>query len=147
MKPTLSMLLMASLLALPAWAGDKDAACGENHWHKGKQRFEQAISSLPAEKATLVRETMAKSKEKSTALKEESAKLHEEIRAISTAEKFDRSAFLAKRERLRAIRNEMGAAWDQAMADVGEKLTAEERRALAAAMPKRHHGDDKAAAH
>jgi uncharacterized membrane protein len=147
MKSTLSMLVVASLIALPAWASDKDAACGENHWQKGKQRFEQALSSLPQEKAALVRETMEKSKEKNVALKEESAKIHEEVRAISTADTFDRAAFLAKRERLRAIRNEMGTAWDQAMADVAEKLTAEERRALAAAMPKRHHNDDKAGAH
>lgn len=147
MKNLLSMLLVSSFLALPSWAAEQEATGKGSYCHKGKARYEEALGKLPEEKSAMVRETMEKAKQAQGPKREAARKLHEELLAISEAETFDRDAFLAKRKQLRDLRNEMGAAWDQTLADISGKLTAEERRTLASAAKWRHgrHDEDKAA--
>lgn len=147
MKTVLSMLLVSSFLALPSWAAEHEGGDDGKHCYKGKARYEEALGKLPEEKAAMVRDTMNKAKQAQEPQREAARKLHEEILAISEAEAFDRDAFLAKRKQLRDLRNEMGAAWDQTLADISGKLTAEERRTLASAAKWRHgrHDEDKAA--
>lgn len=148
MKTVLSMLLVSSFLALPTWAAHHEGSDDGKHCYKGKARYEEALGKLPEDKAAMVRDTMDKAKQAQEPQREAARKLHEELLAISEAETFDRDAFLAKRKQLREIRNEMGAAWDQTLADISGKLTAEERRTLASAAKWRHgsHHDEKKAA-
>ena len=139
MKSVLPVLLMTSLLALPSWADEHGESSG--HCHKGK-RYEEALSTLPKERADLVRGTMEKAKEAQVLKREAAKKLHAELLVISKADIFDRDAFLAKRGEIRALRNEMGAAWDATLADLSAQLTVEERRTLATAAEWKHRKHD-----
>ena len=98
--------------------------------------------NLPPEKAKMAEGAMHSVMEKNKPLMERMRKLHDKMRAIATADKFDKKAFMATGDGMAALHMKMEKNRTAMMASVAEQLTAAERRAMAKCMEGRfHHGE------
>lgn len=131
----LSTAALATALTISgaALANDTGAAGAGKAPH---HRFEEALSKLPAAKQKLVKDAMDKAKAENKELWMQGKKLRDEQKAILTAEKFDKAAYLAKSKELNDLRDKMSANRTEAFASVAGQLTPEERLSLA----KMHRG-------
>jgi len=140
MKKLLSTTALALTLAFSG------IAYAHDH-HDGPPAFmEEALSKLPDKDADQFRATMKQSHEKDKALFEQMHKLHDEQRAILTADNFDKSAYIVKSKELQKLHDKMHANMTQAFATAVSQLPQDERQTLADAMHHghHHHGDDNA---
>lgn len=127
------LLTTTALVFTMAMAGMAYADKGSEHggWHDGPPPFmEEAINKLPAAKAEAFKATMKKSHEKNEKLSAQSKKLHEEMRAIVTAEKFDKAAFLAKSGELQKVHDQMHVSMTESLAEALSSLSQDERKTL-----------------
>ncbi len=144
MKKLLSTTALVLTLALAGHAYANDG------WHDkgngdgdGAGFYQGALSKLPEAKATEFKATMKAAFDKNTPVFEQMKKTRDELKDISTAEKFDKGAFLAKTAELNKERDQMRSTFDEARADALGKLTQDERKTLAEAMHDRGHGHHK----
>ncbi len=135
MKKLLALTALGMVLAAsPVMA--RDAQQG-----KPGGRFEEALAKLPADKAELVRKSMEQGREEGQAEREKLKKLFTEQKAIMTAPKFDKAAYVAKSKEINAAFATVQAKRTERIADVASQLTQEERQVLAEARKGgRHHG-------
>ncbi len=148
----MNKLLSTTALVLSLTFSGMAHAAPDGDKPHGARFMEEAISKLPPQKAEAFRNTLKQAHEKGKESREQSKKLHEELRAIMTAEKFDKSAYLAKTEELRVLREKKYKAKSAALATALSALTQEERTTIADNMRKKHErhgkkidGDDKPA--
>lgn len=132
--------LVLSLAAAPAFAAPGDAAARHEG---GKARIEAALSQLPAEKASLVKDFMEKQKAAGKARHEQIRTLRKDMRELLVAREFDKNAYLAKSRQLQQLQAESQTARAAGLADVASKLTQEERMILADAMKPHKRGPGK----
>lgn len=135
-------LLATTALTLALMTGSAAYAGPGGEGPKGPPpHLKEALAKLPAEKAKLVEDSFKAGHETRKADHDKLKAIHEEIKGIVEAPKFDKSAFLAKLGEAHKIEDLHRADRDERMADVNSKLTQEERKVLAEAMPKhRKHG-------
>lgn len=137
MKKTL--LSMAAIILTLACSGMAYANDGEGD-HKGPPPpgappfMEEALSQLPEKDAEKFRDTMRQAHEKNRAIHEQMRQLHEELHRIMTAEKFDKSAFIAKNNELKQMQDMMFSNMTEAFAAALSGLSQGERKTLADAM-------------
>lgn len=110
---------------------------GPRHGHERGMMQEEFLKGLPPEKAAMVKESMDKQREAGKATHEQMKKLRDEQKAILTADKFDRAAFLAKAKQIGELSAKRSAARAESIADVAAKLTPQERTMLAERFEKR----------
>lgn len=126
----------ALILVLAAAQGVQAEGDKEGGFHKGRHHREEILSKLPEEKRELFHATMKTTREQNKESREKLRALREESKAILTAGEFDRKAFLAKSDEIHALHDTMRKNMNNAIADIAEKFTAEERKILAEALPK-----------
>ncbi len=90
-----------------------------------------AFEKLSPEDAQLMHETMQKTHEANRALFAQMKKLHEEKKAIITADQFDSKAFMANAAKLQTLENKMHASMTANMASALSKMSAEDRQKFA----------------
>jgi uncharacterized membrane protein len=126
-------LILAMTSAANAYAHDDSKG-------KGNHAFmEETLSKLPEQDATQFRNTMKQAYEKDQAQRDQAHKLHEEISGILTADKFDKSAYVAKSKQLEKLHDKMHADMTEAFATAVAQLPQDERATLAAGMHHKHH--------
>lgn len=139
-KVLMAMAVVGALaFAGPARANHEDMHGDMHHHMMGEGCCDK---NLPPEKAKMAEGAMHSVMEKNKPLMERMRRLHEKMRALGTADKFDKKAFLATGDEMAALHMKMEKNRMAMMASVAEKLTASERRAMADCMESRfHHGD------
>jgi Spy/CpxP family protein refolding chaperone len=120
--------LMASLTLSGAAIANEPAAAADAA--KKPHRMEETVSKLPEAKQKIVREAMEKARAQNKELWAQSKKLRDEHKAILTAEKFDKAAYLAKAKEMSDLRSKMADNRNEAFASIAGQLTPEERLAL-----------------
>lgn len=134
---------IALLFATASYANSNE----EKHEHGGKDykaHKAEMLAKLPEEKRKMYEESMSKVKGNSKTTWENIKKLKEEQKAILTADKFNKSAYLEKSEEIKDLFNEKAEAKSAAIAELAEKFTKEEREVLAKISGKHgHHGWNK----
>jgi Spy/CpxP family protein refolding chaperone len=133
-------LVTTSALILALTAGGMAFAAADRH--EGPPHYmKEALAKLPESKRDMVTGTFKSMREHSKQNHAEMRKLHEELRAIMTAPSFDKTAYLAKHKQLDALREKASDNRTNALVNLAGKLTQEERKILADAMPGGHrHG-------
>jgi uncharacterized membrane protein len=140
----LSTTAILMSLALPGAAfadHTEDHAKGGEAYH---EHMQEVLSQLPAEKATLFKDTMKATREKNKPLRDQLHKLYSDRDAILTADKFDKDAFNAKNAELDKIYDQMRANTNQSFVSVAAQFTADERKVLAKIHkePMKHDGEE-----
>ncbi len=125
----------ALILALAGTQALAEGDKGEDSFKGPRRHMEEALSQLPEEKEKLAHETLRKAREDNKVTREQIKTLREESKAILTAQEFDRKAFLAKSDEIHALHNSMRKNMNNAVADLAEQFTVEERKILAEAVP------------
>ncbi len=145
--PLAALLLTVSAGALhaePPAAGGRAPAGWEEQREERHAAFEAALAKLPADKATLVKDSMQKNRENGKAMHEKIRALHDQEKSLLLAPSFDKSAYLAKSAEISKLHDQQQAARSASMADVASKLSAAERKVLVDAMeqnrPQRERG-------
>lgn len=139
-------LLSTTALALTlAFSGMAYAEPGPGHDGPPPPPFEEALKKLPDKDAAAFRDTMKASHEKDKATFEQMHKLHGELKAIITADTFDKNAFIAKNKQLDALHDKLHVNMTEALANAISKLPPDERKTFAEAMHHEHgpHHHDK----
>ncbi|MBI1274412.1 periplasmic heavy metal sensor [bacterium] len=128
--------LLTTSAMLVALATSGMALAADDAKHDGPpSHMKEALAKLPESKRELVENTFKSMHEQGKASHEQMKKLHDELKAIMVAPTFDKAAYLAKHKQLAALRNQEMEKREQAMADLASKLTQDERKTLADAMP------------
>jgi uncharacterized membrane protein len=102
--------------------------------------MENAISKLPKDDADQFRETMKDARENNKPLWDQVDNLHGDLHAILIAPTFDKGAFLAKRQQVQQLHDQMETNMTVAFATAVDGLSQEERVTLTRAL---HHEHDK----
>ncbi|BAW80971.1 hypothetical protein TAO_1601 [Candidatus Nitrosoglobus terrae] len=136
MKRLLIAILATSLITGFATANEGKEGDWKQRHH---EQMEQALSQIPQDKATLVRNWMQQMKQERKAAHQQLKELHKQVKTIASAETFDKGAFLAKMTQIRQIKSQRAEKYALTAADLGEKLTAQERNTLLKAF-KGHDG-------
>lgn len=89
--------------------------------------MDSALSKLPPEKAEAFRSTMIQVHEDNEDLQKQITQLHGDLHTILTAPTFDRDAFLAKREEIQKLHNQMEKDRTEAFASAVSELSQKER--------------------
>lgn len=134
-------LLATSALALALMAGS--AMAEPKDGPKGPPpHLKEALAKLPAEKAKLVEDSFKAGRDAHKDDHEKLRAIHGQIKDIVTAPTFDKVAFLARLKEAHAIEDAIRSDRDASMADLNSKLSQEERKTLAEAMPRpgKHKG-------
>lgn len=134
---TTAMVLMLS--SIPALAEDGDKAPpsegGSHHMmekmEKWKERQEAMLSKLPADKAALVKKMQDELRDARKENRGQCKALRDEAKALLTAEKFDKSAYLAKLAEIQEKHAANYKARDEKIADLAAGMNAEERKVIA----------------
>lgn len=136
MKKYLASAAVAlSLMAtLPAYA--EEGKGGREGFH---QHMEQKLSQFPQDKQDLIKKTFESGKAAGMANREKGKALHEQIKQIVTAPKFDKAAYLAKTSELNNLHSAGAKDRAERMANLFAQLTPDERQKFVEMMPK-HHG-------
>src|SRR5579884_2627059 len=100
--------------------------------------LEQALSTLPQEKAEDFRDAMQQAHEENKELYGQAHQLRQDMRRILTAPDFDADAFTAKSEELRQVHDQITENLDDAFAQAAEDLSPRERMKLADALERAH---------
>lgn len=129
-------MTFACALAVTGPAHAHEMQGGMHHHMMGKGCCDQA---LPPEKAKLVEGSMHQMMKKNEAAMEHMHALHEKMEAISTADKFDKKAFLATGDEMAALHMKMEKDRTRMMASVAAQLTAQERRDMKKCMEENFH--------
>lgn len=121
-------LLMAST---PAFADLMDRkAAPEDQEVDLYEAMQEEFATLPADKQELVKKTAAENRKDIEAAFKKIKPLREELRAIVTAPSFDKKAFLAKTQQVQELLGQLRSGNVSRIADLAEKLTADERNVL-----------------
>ena len=126
---TTAALLLAITAGGAAFANDKPAPEGQ----PPAPMFEK----LSPEDMQLMHDSMQKTHEANKALFAQMKKLHEEKKAIITADQFDSKAFMANAAKLQTLENKMHASMTANMASALSKMSAEDRQKFAKNMEHR----------
>ncbi len=140
------MTIRIPLTALALSLALSGAAYAETPADKGMkkaQHMEKGAPALPDDKAKLFRESMEKARTQNAGLMEKARALREEQKALLTAEKFDKAAYLAKSKEIGAVYTTISQNKHEAFASVAAQFTPEERKALAKSFHKGRHGKDR----
>lgn len=147
---TMKKKLITGTAIVTMLIGGAALACdgsGKGGHHRGGH-MKEVISQLPEAKQELFREQMESQREAFKGKRDQIKTLHGELKAIVTAETFDKSAFLAKHKEIDALKSQSKAARHASFADLLAQLTPEERKIVADGMKKRgkrgkhdKHGD------
>jgi Spy/CpxP family protein refolding chaperone len=139
MRKLLTGILAASLITGSAIAVDSGAKEG-NCKYRHHEQIEKALSELPKDKATLVRNWMQQMKQERKASHKQIKELYRQVKQLAMAENFDKEAFLAKMAQIRQLKDQRAQKYAEAAANVAAQLTAKERTALLKASSKGQHG-------
>ncbi|MGR6035516.1 MAG: periplasmic heavy metal sensor [Candidatus Nitrosoglobus sp.] len=139
MKKLLIGILATSLIAGSAIAVETGAK-KENCKYRHHEQIEKALSELPKDKATLVRNWMQQMKQERKASHKQLKGLYQQVKELAAAEKFDKEAFLAKMAQIRQLKDQRALKYAEAAANVAAQLTAKERTTLLKAFSKGQHG-------
>ena len=150
--PFIALVSTAALAEPPAKDGGH-AAPGAPMRDRMKGRMDDRLSSLPPEKAELVRKGMQKTREANKPRAEQMKTLRDEQRALMKAEKFDRAAYLEKAKKISDLRQASEMQRAENIAETASKLNAQERASLAEGFKQPHpmgmmegHGENAPAA-
>ena len=136
MKKILSAILLASTLAYSSAALAHSEWYGKEGQDEKPSYMEDAICKLPKQKAADFRATMKETQEENKDMKEQVYRLHGDLHAILTAPDFDKRAFLAKRQEIQKLYDEMEENRADAFASAVSQLSQKERLTLTRAL---HH--------
>ncbi len=100
--------------------------------------MEQAISTLPQDKAQGFRDSLQSAHEENAPLYQKAQHLHAQLHDILAADNFDRNAFTAKNKELRKVHDKIHANLDDAFADGLSNLSTSDRQKLLAALEQQH---------
>lgn len=139
MKKLLIGILATSLIAGSAIAVEPGAK-KENCKYRHHEQIEKALSELPKDKATLVRNWMQQMKQERKASHKQLKGLYQQVKELAAAEKFDKEAFLAKMAQIRQLKDQRSLKYAESAANVAAQLTAKERTTLLKAFSKGQHG-------
>lgn len=120
------------------------AALASSEWYgkEGQEMpsyMEDAIGKLPKDDAAQFRDIMKDARENNKDLQAQIENLHGDLHAILTSETFDKAAFIAKRQEVQQVHNQMENNMCEAFASAVDDLTLEERVTLTRAL---HHGHE-----
>jgi uncharacterized membrane protein len=90
-----------------------------------------SLWQLPADKEMLFHQTMRGVFDATKDMRDQMKGLEDEIKTILTASEFDAALYLKKMSALRELNNTIRGAMDEAIANLADQFTAEERRTLA----------------
>lgn len=113
-----------------------------------KEAFEpsyikRVANKLPEDKAKEFAGAMRAAYDKNSETFEQTRALRKEISNLLTAEKFDKSAYIAKNNELSKLYEKMRTANTEAMANAASKLSQEERAMLADSLQRGERGADR----
>lgn len=122
---------LAAALAVSGMA-QADPGMGGKHHRMGKhhERFQEALKELPDDKAKLVEEHFAKTREAHKAERQKLRGLYKELRELATAPQFDKTAYLTKSSEIDTLRSTLRKQRDESFATVASELTQKERESL-----------------
>lgn len=130
----------ALMLSLATASGIALAEHHEGRPHDGPPpHVQEALAKLPADKAKQVGDTLHSLRESRKADWESFKAHHQAMRAMLTAESFDKAAYMAKAKELDALHSAKKLNYHATIADLAAELSPEERKILAEAMPGKHH--------
>lgn len=132
MKKILATTALAVMLGISSMA-----MAGNHEDHKIK--MEAALAKLPDEKAALVKRHFKEMRAEHRANRESYEKHRDEMKALLTASKFDKQAFVAKAKELASKHSSLKVKGAERLADLASKLNQEERKVLADILPKHGH--------
>lgn len=121
-------LLMASTPAFADLMDNKTAP--ENQEVDLYEAMQEEFATLPADKQELVKKTAAENRNDIEAAFKKIKPLREELRAIVTAPSFDKKSFLEKTKQVQDIISQLRSGNVVRIADLAEKLNANERNVL-----------------
>lgn len=133
---TAMVLMLSSVPALAEDGGKASMAEGNGHhmmekMEQWKERQEEMLSKLPADKAALVKKTQDELRDARKENRGQCKALREEAKALLTAETFDKSAYLAKMAEIQAKHAANYKARDEKIAELAAGMNAEERKVVA----------------
>lgn len=136
MKKILATTLLVSMVGFGGMASAESH--GDRHERKGPPPLmERTLEKLPDDKAALVRNFLQEMREGHKEKWQEMKQDREEMRALLTAETFDKEAFLRRAKETHKAKEKAKWQHHEKMAELASKLNAEERRILADAMSER----------
>lgn len=131
------LLTAAAVLALSSGAAMAEWKNCPHH-SDSEARIEEALSGLPEDKATLIKTTLSELREEGKSMWSSKKEKRQAMQNLLTAETFDKDAYMAKAKEIQESRASMFLSHQERIAELASQLNAEERAALAKAMPK--HG-------
>jgi len=132
----LSVMLLVSGAAFAGDQSDDDHGNGGEHAHMR----EAVLSKLPEADATKFRDAMKASRESEKAEFEKIEVLHKELKALLSAEKFNKVAYLAKSSEIGKLEEKIHHQMTEAFVNAVADLPQEERKLFAENMEWHHHG-------
>jgi len=117
-----------------AYAFDGRPMRGRGDWGDGP-RHQEILNQLPAEKATLVRDTFRDARQRTTDIRDQLASLRNEVKDILSAPQFNEALYREKTAQMQALRAGMHDIMTGAVAALAVQLTQEERKVLAELVP------------
>ncbi len=139
---TTTALVLSLAFSGTGWAND--ATSHEKSHHDGSPRYmKEALSKLPKDKAALFEDSIKKAREQNKTLQDQAKTLREELRALLTAPKFDKDAYIAKSAEIQQLQAKAHANKAAAFAGAATQLTQDERKTLSDAIHHRGQGKGK----
>ena len=129
MAALLTTVFAGPVLAQISYPGSYNASAPASK-DTQKEKAEHDSALLPPEKAKLYNQAMQKAVDENKDLRDQIRKAHEETDEILTAEKFDKTAFLAKAAELDKLYAKMRDKTNAAFISVVETFTQEDRKIL-----------------
>ena len=99
--------------------------------HERLHGISAVLSRLPADRRKELSQLLEQNRSEARALRGETHKLRREVRKLISQEPFDKAALIAALERVSAARAKLGETAAKGLAEVAERMTVEERKALA----------------
>jgi len=126
----ISALIMTLFPAFSNAYAQESARDGGMDWKVIRQHREEVLAQLPPEKAKLYKDAMHQVHEKNQALRDQIEKMHAEIKALMTADTFNKSDYLAKNAEMEKLYAQMRTNMLEAITSVAAQFTLEERKTL-----------------
>lgn len=139
MRRPLKIVVGISILVALLFAGVMFGQTGHYFFKKHSHRSLEAMTSvMPESKREMFAERMRAAMKESRALSREARKEQKKARAILETEPFDKTAYLSHMQQVGQLRSLVRQRMSQAVADIAEQCTQEERIALDAALKQRY---------
>ena len=103
----------------------------------------ESFSKLPADKQTLVIETMETVHAEKKELKQQAKEIKQEMKDVLTAPEFDANAYQAYADQLQTLKIQMMTAKTNAIKDLATQMNQQEREVLVDLVPKGKRGHGK----